>query len=118
MGTVPYTGFYVELSAECSINSTPRMAGSRPICPPGPQPHKLASARPGAVRAPPGGLGHIWALAISKGAGPHAHVARYGRRWRRDTRRDLDAISTLERSRDLYEIAKVSVDPLRPCLAS
>ena len=79
---------------------------------------KLESARPGAVRAPPGGLGHIRALAISKGAGPHAHVARYGRRWRRDTRRDLDAISTLERSRDLYEIAKVSVDPLRPCLAS
>ena len=80
MGTVPYTGFYVELSAECSINSTPRMAGSRPICPPGPQPHKLASARPGAVRAPPGGLGPFQALAISTRARLHAHVARFGPR--------------------------------------
>ena len=78
----------------------------------------LASARPGAVRAPPDGLGQIEAVTISTRAGPHAYIARCGRIWRRDTRRELEAISTLERSRDLYEIAKVSVGPLRPCLAS
>ena len=36
---------------------------------------KFTDARPGTVRAPPGGLGHIQALMISTGAGPHAHVA-------------------------------------------
>ena len=75
-----------------------------PIYGVGPDKGKLASARLGTVRASPGGLGQIQALTISKGAGPHAHIAPYGRRWRRDTRRDLDAISTLERSRDLHEI--------------
>ena len=33
-------------------------------------------------------------------------------------RKKSNAISTLERSRDLYEIAKVSGDPLRPWPAS
>ena len=40
---------------------------------------KLASARPGAVRAPPGGLGPFQALAISMRARLHAHVARFRR---------------------------------------
>eukprot|EP00964_Phaeocystis_antarctica_P063750 scaffold38278_cov69-Phaeocystis_antarctica.AAC.2 len=44
------------------------------------------------------------ALTISKRAGPHAHVADYGRRGAPDTRRDLDAISDILESRDRVEI--------------
>eukprot|EP00964_Phaeocystis_antarctica_P107219 scaffold71979_cov59-Phaeocystis_antarctica.AAC.1 len=55
----------------------------------------MASARPGAVRAPPGGLGHFLALTMSKGARPHAHMAAYSPRWPPGTgsrsRRDLDS---------------------------
>eukprot|EP00964_Phaeocystis_antarctica_P110093 scaffold74460_cov26-Phaeocystis_antarctica.AAC.1 len=75
----------------------------------------LASARPGAARDPPGGLGQTQALTISKGAGPHAHVAPYGRRWRRDTRRDLDAISTPERGIEIFtRSCRCQVTPYDP----
>eukprot|EP00964_Phaeocystis_antarctica_P124873 scaffold88503_cov21-Phaeocystis_antarctica.AAC.1 len=46
----------------------------------------------GAARAPPGGLGQTQALTISKGAGPHAHVAPYGRRWRLVQRLNSDLL--------------------------
>eukprot|EP00964_Phaeocystis_antarctica_P103865 scaffold69101_cov48-Phaeocystis_antarctica.AAC.1 len=59
-----------------------RPAAHSPIYGVGAREGKLESARPGAVRAPPGGLGHLRVLAISKGAGPHAHLARYGHWWR------------------------------------
>ena len=58
---------------------------------------KLASARPGAVRAPPGGLGQFLAIVMSTRAKLHAHIAAYGRRWPSCTRRNLGAISILTR---------------------
>ena len=65
---------------------------------------KLASARPGAVRAPPGGLGPFQALVISTRARLHAHLASFRPRGPPGTRRDLRAISILTR----VEIARRS----------
>eukprot|EP00964_Phaeocystis_antarctica_P104558 scaffold69656_cov59-Phaeocystis_antarctica.AAC.1 len=59
-------------------------------------------------------MGQIQALTISKRAGPHAHVADYGRTGAPDTRRDLDAISDILESRDRVEILQVTKGPLRP----
>ena len=42
---------------------------------------KLPDARPGVVRALPGGSGQTLALIISARARLHAHVAANGRRW-------------------------------------
>ena len=53
-------------------------------------------ARPGAARAPLGGRGRFPAVMISRGHGPHAHVAGYGRRRQLQ---DLGAISAFGESR-------------------
>eukprot|EP00964_Phaeocystis_antarctica_P035743 scaffold20436_cov66-Phaeocystis_antarctica.AAC.1 len=58
-----------------------RPAAHSTICPFAGRTPQKASARPGSVRAPPGGLGHFLALVMCPGARPHARMAVYGRRW-------------------------------------
>ena len=77
----------------------------------GPREGKLASARPGAVRALPGGLGQFLAIAIRKGSKLHAHIAGFGPKWPPGTHEISTRSQFLARIEIALRLRQVPGDP-------